>query len=331
VKSKILFWGNLALGASILTFMLRAYGGPAINLLRVAVSLPLLATFLGVVAAVLTCLSYRWGFVLRGLSRPPTLAVLTLLRSAAHSLAVLVPSGKVGGDPLRAWLATQARVPGGDAIASVAVDRTLEIGSSAPFSLIFVALLLQHGIPELESALVTLLFGTFGLAIGVALAVRQLRRGKGLVSALVRRANAGRQESLQSQMEIIESAERATLRLLEQTRRVLTAFGIGLVANLLVIAEFVCLLAAFGLPCDTIAVVAAIFATGAAHMLPIPAGIGVLEGAQVWVFGMLGYPTEVGLAVGLAVRFRELIWMAPGGVYLLLRPLGALLEKRRVA
>ena len=52
-------------------------------------------------------------------------------------------------------------------------------------------------------------------------------------------------------------------------------------------------------------------------MLPIPAGVGVLEGAQVWIFQMLGYPTEVGLAVGLAVRLRELLWMAPGVVYLL--------------
>jgi uncharacterized membrane protein YbhN (UPF0104 family) len=105
----------------------------------------------------------------------------------------------------------------------------------------------------------------------------------------------------------------------------------GLAANLLVIFEFACLLAAFGLPCDTVTVVAAVFATGAAHMLPIPAGIGVLEGAQVWMFGMLGYPMDVGLAVGLAVRFRELIWMAPGLLYLLLRWLVAAHKKRRVA
>ena len=63
--------------------------------------------------------------------------------------------------------------------------------------------------------------------------------------------------------------------------------------------------------------VAAIFATGAAHMLPIPAGIGVLEGANMWLFQMLGYPTEVGLAVGLAARLRELIWMLPGVAFLL--------------
>lgn len=101
-------------------------------------------------------------------------------------------------------------------------------------------------------------------------------------------------------------------------RRLIVAFGVGLLANLLVILEFALLLKAFGLPSDTTAVVAAIFATGAAHMLPVPAGVGVLEGAQVWIFHMLGYSAEVGLAVGLAVRVRELLWMAPGIVYLLL-------------
>ena len=68
---------------------------------------------------------------------------------------------------------------------------------------------------------------------------------------------------------------------------------------------------------DGIAVVAAIFATGASHMFPVPAGVGVLEGAQMWLFELLGHSPEVGLAVGLAVRLRELLWMAPGLIYLL--------------
>ena len=70
------------------------------------------------------------------------------------------------------------------------------------------------------------------------------------------------------------------------------------------------------MPVNPTTVVAAIFATGAAHMFPVPAGIGVLEGGQVWLFGMLGYPADVGLAVGLAVRLRELLWMLPGVLYL---------------
>ena len=56
-------------------------------------------------------------------------------------------------------------------------------------------------------------------------------------------------------------------------------------------------------------------------MFPIPAGVGVLEGAQMGLFEMLGHTAEVGLAVGLAVRLRELLWMVPGLIYLVARNL----------
>lgn len=331
MKARIIFWANLALGAALLTFMLRAYGGPALDVLRVAPSWPLLAAFLVAVTATIVCLSVRWGFILRGLSAPPALLILTLQRSAGHSLAVLVPSGNLGGDPLRAWLANRVGVPAGDSIASVVVDRSLEIGSAAPFSIVFAALLLQHGIPEIQGALVTIITGTVAIGIGITLAVRRLRTGSGLVSALVRRVASGRRMLADAPMAVIESAEIATVQLSHQRRRLLTAFGMGLLASLLVIAEFYCLLAAFGLPVNTTAIVAAIFATGAARLLPIPAGIGVLEGAQIWIFGMLGYPAEIGFAVGLAVRFREFVWMAPGLIYLLVRPRLSRSEDLRVA
>jgi uncharacterized membrane protein YbhN (UPF0104 family) len=84
----------------------------------------------------------------------------------------------------------------------------------------------------------------------------------------------------------------------------------------LVLVEYWLLLSAFGLPATPLAVVAAVFATGAAHSMPVPAGVGVLEGAQMFLFGTLGHPPAVGLAVGLAVRLRELVWVLPGILYL---------------
>jgi hypothetical protein len=41
----------------------------------------------------------------------------------------------------------------------------------------------------------------------------------------------------------------------------------------------------------------------------------------MWLFQLLGYSSEVGLAVGLAARLRELIWMLPGVTYYLVRSL----------
>jgi uncharacterized protein (TIRG00374 family) len=323
VKTRIIFWGGIALGVALLLLMLRSYGGSALGLLREAASVPGVVLFLVAVTSTIGCLAWRWGFLLRGLTPSPPLSLLCLLRSAGHSLAVLIPSGKLGGDPLRAWLVTKAGVPGGDAVASVAADRILETISSAPFSILFGLLLLQHGIPQLDRALITILVGTLSLVVVVILVARALQRGRGIVSELVRRVAPERSTGLSTRLEVIEAAETATASLILQRRRLLSAFGAGLVANCLVVMEFVTLLGAFGLPHDLVAVVAAIFATGAAHTLPIPAGVGVLEGAQVWIFAMLGYPTEVGLAVGLAVRLREVLWMLPGLLYMLARTLRA--------
>lgn len=316
MRSKIIFAVNLIVGVAILAWVLHAFGGEALAILAANPSGRFGAgVVLAAVATVLT-LSWRWGFVMGGWHAPIGLARLALFRSAAHTLAVLVPSGKLGGDPLRAWLAARAGVSPGPAISGVAVDRTLEMGSSAPFSVLFAVILLQHGVPQLGRALVTVVVGTLALGVGVAIAVRRLRQGRGLVASLARSTRLSRLSAVDSRMDIAEAADRATAALVERPRRMAIAFAAGLLANVLVVVEFAMLLSAFGLPNDTTAIVAAIFATGAAHMLPIPAGVGVLEGAQVWLFQVLGYPTDVGLAVGLAVRLRELLWMAPGLVYL---------------
>ncbi len=150
-----------------------------------------------------------------------------------------------------------------------------------------------------------------------------------MVTSLLRNTRLSRLSAIDSRMDVAEDSERVTAELVARPRRMTVAFGVGTLANLLVILEFVLLLKAFGLPSDTTAVVAAIFATGAAHMLPVPAGVGVLEGAQVWIFQMLGYPAEVGLAVGLAVSLRELLWMAPGVLYLLVGSLSSSLLRLR--
>lgn len=318
MRSKLILSTYLVLGFALLAYVARAYGPQALAILATNPNGPFAASFVLSAVATVFLLSWRWGFVMGGRRAPLSLPRLALFRSAAHTLAVLVPSGKLGGDPLRAWLATRSGVAAGRAIAGVTVDRTLEIGSSAPFSVLFAVLLLQQGVPKLEHALVSVLVGTLAFGIGVVVVVRRLQKGEGLVADLLRKTGLSRLAVIDSSIEMAEAAERATVELVAHRRRLIVAFGVGLLANLLVILEFALLLKAFGLPSDTTAVVAAIFATGAAHMLPVPAGVGVLEGAQVWIFHMLGYSAEVGLAVGLAVRVRELLWMAPGIVYLLL-------------
>jgi uncharacterized protein (TIRG00374 family) len=315
----------------LLAWALHGFGGPALAVLEAQPSPALLAGFLAASGAAIGSLTWRWRFVLYGSGQAPGFAPLLLFRSAGHALAVLVPSGKVGGDPLRVWLLTRAGVAPGEAIASVAVDRTLEAASTAPFGVLFAALLLQHGIPGLERAFFTLALGAIALGLGIAIAARRLRRGAGLVTALAGATKLGRLRVVESQQHVLLAAETAAARLVGQPARMRGALLAGIGTNLLVVLEFALLFAALGLPTRPIALVAAIFATGAAHTLPIPAGLGALEGAQMWLFGMLGYPAHVGLAAAFAARLRDLLWMLPGLLYLLGRSAGSLLRRLHAA
>lgn len=310
---------NLALGVALLAWVLHQFGGPTLRYLAPRLSMPLLAAFGVVVAAAITSFAWRWRIILAGLGPPPGLRPLALFRAAGQSLAALVPSAKVGGDPLRAWLAVRGGVAPEAAISTVAIDRVLEIGAAVPFSIIFVSVLVQQGVPQLQSAMVTIWVGALALGMASIYTARRLRRGEGLVTAFARRVRLDELSLVQKQMDVMEASEAAAAALVVQRRRMLGAFLAGLGTNVLILLEYYLLLSAFGLPAGPVAVVAAIFGTAAAHQLPVPAGLGVLEGGLMWLFGVLGHPPEVGLAVGLAVRLRELAWALPGVVYLLAR------------
>lgn len=307
---------NLAVAVLALGWVLHRYGGAALSLLGASLSVPLLVAFVSTVVIGLATLALRWGILLDGLGCHVGARRLAPSRAAGHSVSSLVPSAKLGGEPVRAWLAVQHHVPAAQAIASVAVDRTLELGANWMFAAVFATVLAQYGVPALRGALVTLGAAGVGLIVGIVLTVRRLRRGEGLLTAVAQGTGLDRFALVQKRMQTLATAEAALGGLLEQLGRLALCFAIGVAANVVVLLEYWLLLSAFGLPAVPLTVVAAIFATGAAHSMPVPGGIGVLEGGQMWLFTVLGYPADVGLAVGLAVRLRELLWTLPGLLYL---------------
>jgi uncharacterized protein (TIRG00374 family) len=322
---------HLAVGGVGLAWVLSHHGGAAVALLGREPHPAWLLGFLATVGVVFVTHALRWRLLLGGLGAHAPLGRLTVFRAAGQSLSTLVPSAKLGGEPLRAFLLVGERVSAARAVASVAVDRTLEIGAAAPFAFVYAALLLRRGVPELEGALVSVGIGVAALAVGIALTVRRLRRREGVVTAVTRSTALGRLRFVQQHMDVLEAAEGDVATLIDQPCLIGRAFVLAVVANALVLVEYHLLLAAFSLPSSPLATVAAVFATGAAHALPVPAAVGVLEGAEMFVLGTLGHPPEVGLAVGLAVRLRELVWVLPGLVYLAGRALAAPLARWRVA
>jgi hypothetical protein len=331
VRATVVLGTNLVVGTAALAWALHRYGEPALSLLARAPSAPLLAAFVLVIAAEFATCGRRWGVLLAALGSHVALGTLMACRAAGHSLSTLIPSGRLGGEPLRAYLVAQHGVPTPQAIASVAVDRTLDMGSGSVFAAIFGSVLVQQGVPALRGAAFTLGTAAIGLAVGVGFMIRRLRRGEGVVTAIASGIGLDRFGPVRARMGALGAAEGDVVALAAQPRRLGLAFALGVAGHVLVLLEYWLLLSAFGLPSSPLAVVAAIFATGAVHSMPVPAGIGVLEGSQLWLFSMLGYPADVGFAVGLAVRLRELLWVTPGLGYLLARAIRTSVGARRTA
>jgi uncharacterized protein (TIRG00374 family) len=326
--ARIVLGTNLVLASAALGWVLYCFGEPALALLGRAPRLPLLGAFVLVVGAGLVGGARRWQGLLAGLGTAWGLAPLTLYRAAAQSISGLVPSARMGGEPVRAGLLARDGGSGASALASVAVDRTLDMVTGTPFGFAYGILLLRSGVPELQGVVMSAMLAGTAILAGIAIARRRLRRGQGLATALAAQTGLDRFGVVQEQMAFLAEAEVETAALVAQPHRMRRALVESVLLNLLVLLEYHLLLRAFGLPSEPLAVVAAIFATGAAHSMPVPAAVGTLEGSQMWLFTMLGHSPEVGLAVGLAVRLRELVWIVPGLAYLVGR--WALRLQRRV-
>ena len=314
-RTAIVFGTNLAVGVGVLAWVWHRWGPTAWHVLAAPDPRWLLAT-LAVAVATLGCFAVRWRILLRAMGTTAPLGTLAAIRCAGQSLSTLVPSGKLVGEPLRVVLAARAGVPAPRAIASVAVDRTLELAGSAPFACVYTGVLVAAGVHEAQRAFASVVVGTLALAGGVALAVRRLRLGRGLVTAFARSARLDRLRLVRDRLHVVDDAETALGAVVADRRRVAASVALGLATNVLNFLEYQVLLAAFGLPATPFPVVAAIVAAEVSRSVPVPAAIGALEGAQAWMFSLLGYGPDVGLAVGLAVRLRELAWLLPGLVVL---------------
>src|SRR5439155_728667 len=133
-------------------WVLVRHGALALELLAGGPRLGLLVLFPLAVAASFTAYAWRWKVLLAGLGARPRLAALVGYRAAGQSLSSLIPSGKLGGEPLRTLLLARGGVGGAPAIAAVAVDRTLEMGAAAAFAFAYALVPLLRGVPATERA-----------------------------------------------------------------------------------------------------------------------------------------------------------------------------------
>lgn len=269
--------------------------------------------FLALSVGVFSTYALRWSLVLRAMSParvPPALPRLLSYRAAEHAVSTLLPSAHASGEPLRALLLNRRGCEWPLAIASVAMDRVLDMTASSIAGPLYVGVFFLAN-SSAGWAAPWVMGGMGACLVGLAAFYFHAYRGRTMISFLSRR---GLFPSVAPHLRAIDELLSSFVR----SRAFAVTIALSILAELLVIAELWTLAQAFGLPISLPTLLGVMVGMGIAQLLPIPAAIGSLEATEVGVLTLAGGAAPLGLAVGLVIRLRESLWILVGLVTLYL-------------
>jgi glycosyltransferase 2 family protein len=272
-----------------------------------------LPVYLALWLATVALHALRWRMVLHRLGADLPLGRLARLWLAARAVGSVVPSGTLGGEPIRAQLLTTSGMSAASAAGAVALDRSLELAGNmivGPIC-IFGAIALGAGSDTAMAA--TALFALAGLGLLAFVYVRAAQGRPALVPLsgrplwfVPRRLHA----------RVRAHAERADVALQEllaaHPRLVPAGVGLSLVIEGLHLVELTALFAVFALAVPLPMLLLSSMGIGIAHALPVTAALGTLEATQIGLFTVGGAPIATGIAVAVAIRLAETLAILVG-------------------
>jgi uncharacterized protein (TIRG00374 family) len=265
--------------------------------------------------------AYRWQLVLGRLGTELPLPRLVRLWLAARAIGSLVPSGTLGGEPVRAQLLTANGVPATRAAGAVALDRSIELAGNMIVGPMCVGGALALGVGSGSGLIVAAASALAGLALLLAIYVRGVQGRPALVPIFApplllvpRRWRGWVREHLVS----ADAAMRETLA--THPGLVPAGLGVSLAIEALHLVELTALFAVFALAVPLPLLLLSSIGIGIAHAVPVTAALGTLEATQVGLFTVGGAPLATGLVVAVALRIAETVSILTGLVCLATAP-----------
>jgi len=227
------------------------------------------------------------------------------------SINLLMPVAGVGGEIVRARLLARWSGKAREAVASVVVDKTVQVATLPLLGLIGISVLFRV-IPDAGS-LGAALGGVVLLAMVIAVLVLVQRAGAFafLASQAVRLARSRKWDGLVERASDLDWAIRA---LYSRPATIVGSCTLRLLARLSLAGEVWLAARLLGHPITVVDAIAlrSLAMVAGAVAFPVPAGLGVQEGSFVVLGTLLGLPPDVALATSLATRVREIVSGVPG-------------------
>jgi putative membrane protein len=242
----------------------------------------------------------------------PSARGLFWMRWVGESISNLVPSTAVGGDIVRARLATITGAPIAMSAATVIVDVTLGIVTQITFTLLGLMLLVRA---TGQSGLVgpTLVGAMIGVAAALGFYFVQRLGLFRLVSLMIARLlKSPEWRSLVQSGEVLDQTVRAQY---QRRSGVVACCGWTLLSLIVSSGEIWIALYAVRAPQPTFAnalILQSMAMTVKSAAFPVPGGLGVQESGYLLIGNILGIPGQTALAIALIARFRDLAVGIPG-------------------
>ncbi len=306
VAVRLLQWG---LVVALMAWAVR--GIPVAEIGRVLGKLGIaqVAALLAMNLLILWSFSWRWWAVLRALGRSIPTKRLSFYRLAAFAVSYLTPGPQFGGEPLQVYLLSgRQELPASTAIASVVLDKTLELIGNFTFLVVGVVVVLHLDIVQTAARTPLLALSILLLSAPTAYLFFSWR-GARPVTWILERIDAARRTwpGLAELAQVIADAE-DTVSQFCRMRPVwlLAAVALSGVSWLIVLAEAWVAMRFLGITLGAAEAVSVVAAGRVALLLPFPGGLGALEASQVMVVAALGFSRADGLGLGLFIRVRDL-------------------------
>src|SRR5437763_7105391 len=233
------------------------------------------------------------------------------MRWIGESISNLIPSAAVGGDIVRARLATITGTPMAAAAASVIVDVTLGVVTQIVFTLLGLVLLV-HATGRNGLVGPTLIGAVLGILAIAGFYVAQRLGMFRFASVIITRLVKSKEWS-----SLVQSGETLdqTVRDFYTRRRGVLACCIWTIVSLIGSSgEIFIALYALGLHATfwNAVILQSMAMTVKSAAFPVPGQLGVQESGYLVIGNLLGIPGETAFAISLLARFRDLLVGIPG-------------------
>ncbi len=250
--------------------------------------------------------SGRWWLLLRTQGDAiPYLSVVGY-RLVAFGISYFTVGPQIGGEPAQVYyLQSRHAIPTSRALASVSLDKILELLANFAFLLVGIFAALGSGLlADLAPVqAVAWMAVPFIMLLAYTIAVW---RGKTPLSSLLSRLSPGEGRLKWLVQAVLAAEGQIGLFCQQNPLAVLAASLISALIWGMMALEYWLALSFLGIPVSLLQAIAVLTAASVAFLFPLPGGLGALEASQVLAMEALGFSSALGLSISLLIRGRDI-------------------------